>query len=453
VRPPRPERRLRTHHVAGTLLGVAALAMAVAVLIIDRVGEAVIADRQREVAEAARDYFVAFAHEEGLASLGKALDLRERAQGREGFRYALYDNDGALVGGVNLLPKTALPGAGMSEMTIPADGRETPFHVLVQPIATGGTLVVFEDLDERASFRMALIGGSAAALALALAAVIATGVWLNRLILRRAEHIARTASQVADGRLSARAPSQPDGDVFDQLGAAINVMLDRNEDLMTGLRTVTDSLAHDLRTPLTRMRGALTRALDDRATEAARRDAIGEAWEEADGALATTSALLDIARAETGLSRDMFQSVDVGALIAEVAELFEPTLEDAGQSLSVDLGDAPVTLQAHELLLRQALGNLLVNASRYAGSGAEVKVTLTDLGDAVRIVVSDTGPGVPEADRGRVVERFVRLDPARTSHGSGLGLAIAAACAKLHGGALTLEDNRPGLRVVIDLRR
>lgn len=435
------------------LVVAAVAALAGGLALVDAVGEQIIAGRQRAVAEAARDYFVAFAHQEGLQPLATALDQRERLHRAEAFRYAVFSREGDFVGGARLLSWSRLPGAGVSQVEIAGPGGRTAWQVLVQPIATGGTLVVYEDLSERAAFRQALALGAALALAIALGGLLGVSLWLTRLMYARAESIARTAGDIAEGRASARVATAPDGDVFDRLGESLNAMLDRNDELMTGLRTVTDSLAHDLRTPLTRMKGALSRALDTEAPSAAREVAIGEALEQADQALATTGALLDIARAETGLSRDMLQPVDLSALVEDVAELFAPTVEDAGQSLKVELPSSPVRLEAHEVLVRQAVGNLIYNAARYAGAGAEVTVSVDADGGQVRCVVADTGPGIAEADRGRVVERFVRLDPARTAAGSGLGLAIAAACAKLHGGTLVLEDNAPGLRVVLQMHR
>lgn len=445
--------RFRPGVVAVVLLAVAIAAFGAGVLIIDRTGEMLIAGRQHAVAASARDYFVAFAHEEGLAPLARALDRQDRARGDEAFRYALFANDGRRIGGVDLLRFSQLPGPGVSQVTISSGEGGAPWEVLVQPIATGGTLVVYEDLHERTAFRKALGAGSFAALATALTAVLAASLWLNRLIYRRAEGIAATAAQIAEGRISARAPANPEGDVFDRLGVAINLMLDHNEELTTGLRTVTDSLAHDLRSPLTRMKGNLERALDEVADPAARLTFIARAGEEADRALATTSALLDIARAETGLSREMFAAVDLGRLVADMSELFAPTLEDAGQILELVVTDPPVIVQAHELLLRQAIGNLLFNASAYAGDGAGVRVSVEATPTLARCVVADTGPGIPQGDRSRAVERFVRLDAARTTPGSGLGLTIAAACAKLHRGQLILEDNGPGLRVILEIAR
>jgi len=206
--------------------------------------------------------------------------------------------------------------------------------------------------------------------------------------------------------------------------------MERIEELLTGMRTVTDSIAHDLRSPLTRMKGALARALEPGATEAERLDAIDAAHDEADRALATLSALLDIARAETGLSREMMQMIDVAALVEELVDFFTPVIEDAGQHLEIVVPPAPVVVRAHPALLRQAIGNLLHNAAHYAGAGAVVRVSVEEDDDSgVRLTVADTGVGVPENQRGRVQQRFVRLDPARGVGGSGLGLAIVAACA------------------------
>lgn len=442
---------LRARTLAALLTVVALAALAVGLFAVDRIGERVMTERQRLVEQTARDYFVAFAHEEGLVPLARALDRHERHP-YGAFRYALYDSDGRLLGGARLLTAEELPAPGFATLDIAAAGNR-PYEVLVQPLSIGGLLVIFQDLQERDAFRQAIVLASGAALAVALAVVFAASLWLNGLMLKRAQRIAIAADQIAAGDLSARAPQDETGDVFDRLALSINAMLTRIEELMTGLRTVTDSLAHDLRSPLTRLRGALSRALEPGLAEEARLDAVEQAFGESEQVLAAFTALVDIARAESGVSRETMAEVEITGLLAGIAELFAPVMEDEGQTLKPPPPHEPVVIMAHESLLRQALGNLLHNAVRHAGSGAEVELGLETTADVVRLIVADNGPGVPEEHRGRVQERFVRLDAARSTPGSGLGLAIAAACAKLHNGRLILEDNRPGLRAVLELAR
>ena len=441
---------LRGRTLAAMLAVVAILALGVGLIAVDRIGERVMDARQRLVEETARDYFVAFAHEEGLVPLARALDRHERHP-YGAFHYALFASDGALLGGARLLSAEQLPAPGAVSTVRAQDGRG--YEVLVQPLSIGGMLVIYQDLAEQEAFRQAIVLASGVALLAALAAVSAASLWLNGLMLKRAKGIADAADQIALGDLSARAPLGDTGDVFDRMAVSINAMLTRIEELMTGLRTVTDSLAHDLRSPLTRLRSALARAMEPDAPEEARLGALEQAYRETEGALATFTALLDIARAESGVSREAMAPVEITALLSDIGELFSPVMEDEGQILRLVLPPEPVVISAHELFLRQALGNLLHNAVRHAGRGAEVELGLELEPGRVRLIVADNGPGVPEDQRGRVQERFVRLDDARSTPGSGLGLAIAAACAKLHNGRLLLEDNHPGLRAILELSR
>jgi hypothetical protein len=429
---------------------VAVLALAVGLIAVDRIGERVMQAREQLVEETARDYFVAFAHEEGLMPLARALDRHERHP-YGAFHYALFASDGRLLGGSRLLTDDQLPAPGGATTIRASDGKD--YEVLVQPLSIGGLLVIYQDMGEQVAFRQAIVLASGVALLAALAAVSTASLWLNGLMLRRARGIADAADQIALGDLSARAPVGAAEDVFDRLAVSINAMLTRIEELMTGLRTVTDSLAHDLRSPLTRLRSALSRALEPGAPEEARLDALDQAYRESEGMLSTFTALLDIARAESGVSREAMSEVEITSLLADIGELFAPVMEDEGQILTLTLPPGPVMLTGHELFLRQALGNLLHNAVRHAGRGARVELGLEVEPQLVRLIVADDGPGVPEDQRGRVTERFVRLDDARSTPGSGLGLAIAAACAKLHNGRLVLEDNGPGLRAVLELAR
>jgi signal transduction histidine kinase len=447
LRSARKVRGAKPTTLALVVAGAVAVALAFGLFVVDLAGERLIAHRQHLVAETARDYFVAFAHEEGLPAMARALDHRARNESGA-FAYAVFDNDGTRLGGASLLNAADLPEPGYGTRQVAG----VDYEVLVQPMAVGGTLVIYENLADRRAFHRAILGAVGAALAASLVIVASAALGLGRLLVRRAEGIARAAETIASGDLSARAPIAGAGDVFDDLAGAVNAMLARIEELMTGMRTVTDSLSHDLRSPLTRLRGALNRAQDQDLAESERLALIAEAQAQCEEVLATFGALLDIARAESGLSRDMMAPLDLAEMVRDLGDLFEPVIEDAGQALTIEAPVEAVPFVGHELILRQALGNLLHNAARYAGEGVQVTLVLSRHEDGgVDLVVVDTGKGVPAADRGRVVERFVRLDETRATSGSGLGLAIAAACAKLHGGQLRLEDNRPGLRVVLTL--
>jgi signal transduction histidine kinase len=452
LKPPRPPRGARPAVLALVVATAVGLALLVGLAVVDLAGERLIAERQRQVAETARDYFVAFAHEEGLAPMAKALDRQARSEGGA-FGYAVFDNDGRRLGGDDLLPIERLPPPGFSTQRIGQGRAAADYEILVQPMSVGGILVIYENLADRQAFHWAIMAAMGAALLVSLAIVAGAGLWMGSLLARRARGVAEAADRIAGGDLSARAPVDDAGDVFDDLAIAINAMLTRIEELMTGMRTVTDSLSHDLRSPLTRVRGALSRALDEDLSTDQRLSLIVEAQDQCEQVLATFGALLDIARAESGLSRDLMAPLDAKAMVLDLGELFGPVVEDAGQTLDVSVPDPSVTFDGHELILRQALGNLLHNATRHAGPGARVTLALEAEAETLRLVVADNGPGVPASQRGRVQERFVRLDETRATPGSGLGLAIAAACAKLHGGRLVLEDNHPGLRVVLDLPR
>jgi signal transduction histidine kinase len=431
---------------------VGLVALLAGLIVVDRWGEAALARQQAAIAASARDYFVAFAREEGSGALASALDRRERLGAPDGFRYALVDARGTMLAGADIIGSLDVPDAGWRTVVEPDIRPRKLWRVLAQPLGDGRTLIVAEDLSARDALRNAILRGSLVALMLTALGAAAGGVALNALLLRRTRDIAQTAERIAAGDLTARAPSQAGGDAFDDLAHGLNAMLTRIEELMTGMRTVTDSLAHDLRSPLTRVRSALSRAGDPDLDDAGRLAAVEHAQAEVDGVLATLSALLDIARAETGLSRDMMSRVDIGALVLELGDLFGPSLEDASQPLTLDIPSTPVLAWVHETLLRQALGNLLHNVVVHVPHGAAVRLAITEgEGGLVRIVVADSGAGIPAAHLGRVQERFVRLEASRTTPGSGLGLAVAAACAKLHGGRLVLEDNAPGLRAVLEL--
>lgn len=438
--------------LAMLLIGASILSLAVALFAIDRVGESIIDAQASAAAAAEQSYMITLAREEGLAALVATLNRRERLHGGAGFRYALTDARGHAIAGASDFEATKNQGQGWKVVVSQDRGKQKVWHVLVGALPTGQSLYIAQDSEQRTAFRQAIIQASAIALIFECLACVAAGLLLSGYLLRRAGNIRRTAEQIAGGNLNARIEVAPGGDVFDRLGTALNAMLSRIEELMTGMRTITDSLAHDLRRPLTYVQYALDRAASPDVSEGERQDAIAEAKQHTESALATFTALLDVARAEAGLSAETMADVRVSALLTDVAELFEPMFEDARQKLVLVLPEHDAPIRAHELLLRQAVGNLLHNAASHAGEGAVITLSQVPAGNGVDIIVADTGPGIPEGDRGRVQQRFVKLNSARSTPGSGLGLAIAAACAKLHGGSLVLEDNAPGLRAILQLR-
>lgn len=424
-------------------------ASAAALVVVYRTGERIILQRERAEALAERDLLAELDQEQGLANLVSSVARRSRYSAG-GERYGLFNEGGAPLAGDIATYDANFNDADWRVVRVSGPQAAT-LHISTTVLPDGSKLVVGRDLSNLRKFERSILEGFLAALGIVTVAGLIAGYILNARMLRRVDAIAATAERIAGGDLSARTPVRNAQDPFGRVAISLNAMLERIEELMTGMRTVTDSLAHDLRSPLTRMKGALARAMSPGASEAERLDAIEDAYEQIDHTLATLSAMLDIARAESGLSRQMMRAVDIGALVEDVTEFFGPIIEDACQAIVIEEPAAPVVALVHEALLRQAIGNLLHNAATYAGAGARVSIAVHSLGDRVEVVVADSGQGVPKDQLGRIPERFVRLDPARSGGGSGLGLAIVAACAKLHGGVLRLEDNRPGLRAVLEI--
>jgi signal transduction histidine kinase len=324
-----------------------------------------------------------------------------------------------------------------------------PFAVTSTHLPGGWHLLVGRSLAEEERLVATLTTTLIAAIGLALALALGISALLARLIARRVQSIADVAARVAAGDLGSRVDVPPGAprDAFDSLGLALNAMLARIETLLDELRAVTDGLAHDLRSPLTRMKARIERLTRAPEPDLAELGAIGN---EADTLLAMLDNSLEISRLEAGIGRDAFQLMDLAVLAHDMAEMYEPLAEEGGVMLHVSAG-VPVPVEAHRQLLGRALSNLIDNALRYADTGGQINISAEATPDGARLVVADRGPGIPLPARSEALRRFGRLDAARSRGGAGLGLSLAAAIARLHGGTLLLSDNNPGLKVIIEL--
>ena len=316
----------------------------------------------------------------------------------------------------------------------------------------GNHLLVGRDVQVRAQLRALLTDALLWAL-LIVAAMAAAGALLVRSLLRRTlANVTATATAIAAGDFAQRVRLSGRGDEFDQLAEVINDMLDRIGRLMDGVRQVSNSIAHDLRTPITRARTRLEDASLHADTPEAMRAAIDRAITDLDGIAAVFQALMRISEIEAGSRRSAFAPLDLAPLLADVVELYDVVAEEKEVSLSLE---APEHLPAYgdRELIQQAIANLVDNAVKFSPAGAVVRLRAANEPDGVEITVSDQGPGIPAADRQRATERFFRGEAARSTPGAGLGLATVQAVAQLHGGVLRLEESQPGLAAILVLPR
>ncbi|MEQ8949035.1 HAMP domain-containing sensor histidine kinase [Parvibaculum sp.] len=323
----------------------------------------------------------------------------------------------------------------------------------------GFYLLVGRDVQERREIENLITNALIWAIGLTVALGLAGGLFMSRNMLARVDDINHSSRDIMEGDLSQRLPIAGTGDELDQLGRNLNAMLDQIEALMTGMRQVTDNVAHDLRSPLNRLRNRLEVTLMQEASPEDYKLALEKTIAEADGLLGTFNALLMIARAEAGSLRDSMTWVDLSATLHDAAELYEPVAEENDLAFAVDVPEG-LTIWGNRELLSQAVANLLDNAIKHGmpqtGNAARV-IEIAAAPDPARsgrgviLSVGDHGPGIPEEERQHVLERFVRLEASRNTPGSGLGLSLVAAVARLHGGVIELADNDPGLRVTLSL--
>ncbi|HSH43145.1 MAG TPA: HAMP domain-containing sensor histidine kinase [Arenicellales bacterium] len=307
-------------------------------------------------------------------------------------------------------------------------------------------LLVGRDLQELTRMRSLMLEAFWWAAGITVLLALAGGWTLSRTVTRRLDVINRASREIMSGHLDRRIPAGGGDDEFDELVRHLNAMLDRIEALMDDVRRVSDSIAHDLKTPLTRLRNELESIREGVGDETS----VERALQDADSLLGTFNALLRIARIEAGDRRAGFAGLDLVTVAGDVAELYQPLAEDKGLVLDTALsGEARV--RGDRDLLFQAIANLVDNAIKYTPAPGRVSLSVHHGSDAAGVSVADSGPGIPAAVRDKVFERFYRTEDSRRTPGSGLGLALVKAVVRLHDGRITLEDNEPGLRVRLDL--
>ena len=350
-----------------------------------------------------------------------------------------------LAGNLAAWPLNADPRPGWYEVRLVRRGNAALTRFLHFELPGGLHLLVGRVVQERVQIRKRILEGLLWGSALVVGLAFLGGLLLRRLLLARVEAIASTAARIADGDLSQRVPTRGTEDEFDELADTINRLLTQIEQLIEGVRNVSNAIAHDLRTPLTELRARLETLLrqDDPAV-------VEAAIADTDRLIGVFNALLRLAEIDSGMRRSGFQRTSLRELLDQVVELYEPAAEAKDVTLTADLA-ADASVDGDPSLLAQAVGNLLDNAVKYTLPGGHVAVTLGSEASEARIVVADDGPGIPEEDRAHATERFWRGDRSRHTPGVGLGLSVVSAVARLHRGRLDLADNDPGVRAILTL--
>lgn len=356
-----------------------------------------------------------------------------------------------LAGNIAAWPPILRAPTDWIEMRLYPEGqaRAELFALRAIALPSGHRLLLGTSIEDRERMRTSLIEALLGALLLAIPLGLIGGWFVLKLTERRARAIGNVAARIAGGDFSHRLDERVEDAEFSMLAAAINAMLERIEELVEQLRLVTDSLAHDLRSPLTRMRANMERAVAAGEGKA-QQQALEAVSLDVDGMLRLISATLEISRTEAGAGRQDFEDFDLGGLLSDICEIYTPLAEERGSSIRVD-DPKSIAYFGNRQSIGRAVANLVDNALKY-GSG-EIALGASDEGDVVDLWVADRGPGIPSELRDDAVRKYRRLDESRTKEGSGLGLALARAVARLHGGDIGLEDNDPGLRVVLSLKR
>jgi signal transduction histidine kinase len=393
-------------------------------------------------------------NESGRPEFLKELNARSNVKGEWSFLYYYGDQAGRKVAG-NVERIEAFDGwrrEVIDQATVGQNTARDDDHQMIafgKHLADGSFLLVGDDGYGAIAAQEAINEAFAWASVLALALSILAGVIISQRFLKSIDRINATSHAIMRGQLKERIPVYDTSDEIDKLASNLNLMLDGNQALLELLKHMSTNIAHDLRTPMSRLRQHLEESTLTRLSSDAYRTVIDKAIDEIDSILATFSALLRIAQIESGSRKAAFKPVYLSAVAERLADAYRAVAEDDGKSLVSDVAPG-IVFVGDEELLTQMLANLIENAIKHTPAGAAIRLELSDLAEGAKAVVADNGPGIPVAERDRVFEQFYRLDRSRTTPGQGLGLSLVSAVAQLHDIAVRLEDNGPGLRVVID---
>lgn len=410
----------------------------------DRRIEARLDDRERNLFFGYRN--------DGINGLVKSINEEIDTGVARGGVILLIDRSGLkLAGNVDAWPPTLGPTRWTEMRLYPEEETSAAMFALrTFDFPSGHRLVIGTTIDDRNRMRDSLAEALIAALLLAVPIGFIAGLMLLRFATRRIEDVSAVTARIAAGDVSHRLEARGEGEALAGLTETINSMLERIEELVNQMRLVTDALAHDLRSPLTRMRASIEKAAAHCSDEEGH-VAFDALSRELDGMMRLIAATLQISRTEAGIGRENFDELDLGDLLRGLCEMYHPLAEERGVSIEVE--DSPdIHYFGNRELLAQVVSNLVDNALKYGG-GSKITIGADEQDSTIRVWVADNGPGIPEDRRADALRKYGRLEQARTSEGSGLGLALVRAVARLHGGDLQLENNNPGLRAVITLPR
>jgi signal transduction histidine kinase len=389
---------------------------------------------------------------QGIGAVAAAVDTQVGEQLEEGDRVVILLTDPSLAklaGNLPQWPSEISTSAGLHAASVRVDDRLIGLALLHKPLPGGYHLLVGRDVGRFEKLENLFLYGLTGATCIVLLVGLAGGFLVRRTLLSKVNDINQAAFAIMHGNLSHRLPAHPGENELNALVETENRMLDQIEHLIEGIRNVSNAIAHDLRTPLAELRSRLEELTVTRPDPEQTFGEVDGAIADVDRVIAIFNALLRMAEIDTGVRRSGFVQVDASKVAAQAAEFYHPVAELKGVALKFT-SSGPADLAGDPLLLAQAVGNLIDNALKYASENGTIAVETTHRADGtIEIAVADDGPGIPDDEKSKVLERFYRSDTSRGTPGAGLGLSLVAAVARLHGGALALTDNHPGLRATL----